>query len=490
MDTLVTDQRAVTRWLPLTRRQRTILITVCLLLGDCLSLVVSFSLAYWFRFNLLPYFFTNYTALDYIYIISAIIPLWLFIFALSQLYHPRTLFGGLDEYIKVFYSITIGIFLVVLFGFLQRDDLFISRGWLLISWSFSLFFVTTFRFIFRRIIFNFRSRGHLLSPAVIVGANEEGIAMAQQLQQASTSGLYIAGFIDNTVPLGKKVFNSFTVLGDFDELEELINRHQIEELIIASSGLDKTQLLRLFQKVTLLPDVNIRLSSGLFELATIGMRIKELAYVPLIEVDKYRISGLDAAIKSLLDYAVTILLLMFLWPIFFLIALIVVLDSPGPAIYRRRVIGVNGREFDALKFRTMISDNHVYLENNLHVKDTYDKEYKLKQDPRITRVGAFLRQWSLDELPQLLNVLKGQMSLVGPRMISPPEMKKYGKWGLNLLSVKPGLTGLWQVSGRSDLNYEERVRLDMQYIRNWNIWQDIYILLATIPAVFSRKGAY
>ena len=119
-----------------------------------------------------------------------------------------------------------------------------------------------------------------------------------------------------------------------------------------------------------------------------------------------------------------------------------------------------------------------------------EREHKLKTDPRITRVGAFLRKYSLDELPQLFNVLLGQMSLVGPRMISPPEMTQYGKWGMNLLTVRPGITGLWQVSGRSDVSYEERIRLDMYYIRNWTIWMDIYLLLATIPAVIKKKGAY
>ena len=116
--------------------------------------------------------------------------------------------------------------------------------------------------------------------------------------------------------------------------------------------------------------------------------------------------------------------------------------------------------------------------------------YKIIDDPRVTRLGKMLRKWSLDELPQMFNVLRGEMSLVGPRMISPPEMEKYGKWAMNLLTVKPGLTGLWQVSGRSDISYEERVRLDMQYIRNWTIWQDLYLILVTLPAVLNQKGAY
>jgi lipopolysaccharide/colanic/teichoic acid biosynthesis glycosyltransferase len=170
------------------------------------------------------------------------------------------------------------------------------------------------------------------------------------------------------------------------------------------------------------------------------------------------------------------------------------LTDPGPVIYRRRVVGVGGKEFDAFKFRTMVvNSNEVLrelLERDPHAREEYERYYKLKRDPRITRIGNFLRKTSIDELPQLFNVLKGEMSIVGPRMITMEEVEKYGRWGLNLHTVKPGITGLWQTSGRSELTYEERVRLDMRYIRNYSIWVDIQIMVQTIPAVLMSKGAY
>ena len=149
-----------------------------------------------------------------------------------------------------------------------------------------------------------------------------------------------------------------------------------------------------------------------------------------------------------------------------------------------------GGQFDAFKFRTMRIDGDQLLETTPELIAELKRNHKLKDDPRITRVGAALRKYSLDELPQLLNVLLNQMSLVGPRMISPPEMEKYGKMGMNLLTVNPGITGYWQVSGRSDVTYDERVKLDMYYIRNWSIWLDIIILIKTIPVVLRKKGAY
>jgi lipopolysaccharide/colanic/teichoic acid biosynthesis glycosyltransferase len=170
------------------------------------------------------------------------------------------------------------------------------------------------------------------------------------------------------------------------------------------------------------------------------------------------------------------------------------LTDPGPIVYRRRVVGVGGKEFDAFKFRTMVVNSQEVLEELLardpEARAEYEQYYKLKNDPRITKIGAFLRKTSIDELPQLINVLRGEMSLVGPRMITMAEVEKYGKWGLNLHTVKPGITGLWQVAGRSDITYEERVRLDMRYIRNYSIWLDLQILFQTIPAVVMSKGAY
>jgi lipopolysaccharide/colanic/teichoic acid biosynthesis glycosyltransferase len=153
-------------------------------------------------------------------------------------------------------------------------------------------------------------------------------------------------------------------------------------------------------------------------------------------------------------------------------------------------MGMNGRQFDAFKFRTMHVNGDEILAKYPKLQQELARNHKLKDDPRITRIGAFLRKTSLDELPQLFNVLKREMSLVGPRIITAAEVEKYNKWDMNLMTVRPGITGLWQVSGRSDVSYEERVRLDMHYIRNWSIWLDLQLLVQTIPAVLRARGAY
>jgi len=193
--------------------------------------------------------------------------------------------------------------------------------------------------------------------------------------------------------------------------------------------------------------------------------------------------------KRIVDVSLGVISLVFAFPLMVLAAVLIKLEDRGPVFYRRRVVGPEG-EFDAFKLRTMRVDADLLLQNNPQLAAEFLKNFKLKDDPRITLIGRLLRRWSLDELPQLFNVLKGQMSLVGPRMITRPELEKYGPHRDLLLSVKPGLTGYWQVGGRQEVSYEERVRMDVFYIQNWSLWLDFKILLKTVWKVLRREGAY
>jgi lipopolysaccharide/colanic/teichoic acid biosynthesis glycosyltransferase len=198
----------------------------------------------------------------------------------------------------------------------------------------------------------------------------------------------------------------------------------------------------------------------------------------------------EVALKDMLDYSVAGLGLLVISPLLIILACVVKLNSRGPVLYRRRVMGRNNTQFDAFKFRTMHIDGDAILDAHPELKQALVLDQKLRDDPRITRSGRWMRKLSLDELPQLFNVLRGEMSLVGPRMISPPELTRYGDLTDELLSVKPGITGLWQVSGRSDLPRDDRVRLDMQYVRTHTVWLDIALLVRTIPALIRARGAY
>jgi lipopolysaccharide/colanic/teichoic acid biosynthesis glycosyltransferase len=191
-----------------------------------------------------------------------------------------------------------------------------------------------------------------------------------------------------------------------------------------------------------------------------------------------------------MDYALAFAGVVLISPLLILLALIVKLDSPGPVIYRRRVMGRGGTQFDAWKFRTMVINGDEILATHPDLKVKWERDQKLEDDPRVTRSGNWMRKLSLDELPQLFNVLCGQMSLVGPRMFAPVELVRYGDAVDEILSVKPGITGLWQVSGRSNLSYTDRARLDLEYARTRSVWMDLKLLLLTVPAVLQKRGAF
>jgi lipopolysaccharide/colanic/teichoic acid biosynthesis glycosyltransferase len=201
-------------------------------------------------------------------------------------------------------------------------------------------------------------------------------------------------------------------------------------------------------------------------------------------------NAIDNALKVILDYVLTSVCLLLISPLLFILAIIVKLDSPGPVIHRRRVMGRGGTQFDAFKLRTMVVNGDEILNAHPELRAIWERDQKLENDPRITRSGQWLRKFSLDELPQLFNVLRGEMSLIGPRMIAPIEVVRYGEYAEQVFAVKPGITGLWQVSGRSNLSYQDRARLDLQYVRTRSVWLDIQILFRTIPALLLRRGAF
>ena len=464
-----------------------------LLVSDVLMVGIAFRLAYILRFGIsLPIFQLDVTPDVAFYQIVAFFMslLWIVAFYIIGLYRKENLLGGPNEYALVARACTTSTVLVMVASFFDLE-FGIARGWLVVSWALSAVLVSFGRFGIRRLAYFVRRFGYFVSPALIIGANDEGILLAGQLSNTRYSGLRILGFVDKKYPVDTIPTQNLRVLGNLEHLDELIVKLQVEELILASSSISsRDKLLDVFRRYGFSSDVNVRMSSGLYEIITTGLKVREFSYVPLVAVNRVRMTGLDNTLKTILDYGLTIPLLIILSPLLLLLAIAIRIDSPGPVIHRRRVMGVNNGQFDAFKFRTMYENGDEILAQYPELKLELQKTHKLTTDPRVTRVGNLMRKTSLDELPQLFNVLFYQMSLVGPRIIHPDEMQMYAKWGMNLLTVRPGITGLWQVSGRSDISYRERVRLDMHYIRNWSIWMDLQLLWRTIPAVLRRRGAY
>jgi exopolysaccharide biosynthesis polyprenyl glycosylphosphotransferase len=476
----------------LSRQAQRRALRLVLLTSDGLMLLLAFSLAHWLRFDLQlalspeaapsPEFYAR--------LVAVVVPLWLCLFGLFRLYDFHCLLDGTAEYARAFNACTSGTMLVVVATFFEPTFV-IARGWLVAAWLLSIFLVCGARFWLRRAVRALRQRGYFVAPAAIVGTNGEALALAEQLKSWGSSGLRVVGFIDGTRPTARPGRPRPPVLGLLADVEETVRRYGIEELVVATTALRREELLALFERVSTLGDVELRLSSGLFEVLTTGVQVKTLGSVPLMSLSKLRLDPIEVAMKTALDYGLTFPALVVLLPAFAAIGLLIKLDSPGPVFYRRRVLGMGGKEFDAFKFRTMFVNGDEILGQRPELLAELRANHKLKDDPRITRIGRWLRKYSLDELPQVFNILLGQMSLVGPRMLTQAEVDNYGRLRTNLLTVKPGITGLWQVSGRSDLAYAERVRLDMHYIRNYTIWRDLQILFVqTAPAVLKGRGAY
>jgi exopolysaccharide biosynthesis polyprenyl glycosylphosphotransferase len=464
-----------------------------LLVADSLSLAAAMRLAYWIRFELkisvapgvVP-IVDFYQSLTFVIACGCIM-----LFTFAGLYNWNRLIGGTLEYARAFNACSIAFLLLVLATY-TFQTFNVSRVFLAASWIFSVLFVLGARFSLRRIPYALRNRGYFRTRAAVVGTSGESITLIKELRDPD-SGYEIVGLIGIN---GDAVENPSDCqippfLGTVKNLDAIVEKLRITELVVPSSSFHREDLIKLHKEINKIPRLELRLATGLFELLTTGVQIRTAGVVPLICLKKLRLSLAELCIKTLVEYLITTAGLIFLLPLFGLIALGIKLDSPGPVFYRRRVLGVGGKQFDAFKFRTMRADSDKILREHPELAAQLQEEEKLKVDPRITRFGKWLRKYSVDELPQLINVLKGQMSLVGPRMISPPEAEKYSSHQFNLLTVKPGLTGLWQVSGRSDLSYEERIRLDMYYIRNYTIWSDFYILfIKTAHAVLKGRGAY
>ena len=470
------------------RVRERVALTGALILTDAFAVAGAFALAYMLRFkSSVGTFYTPPGSPLHFYstLIFWIVPLVIAIFGVYRLYSLDRLFTDVDEYVRVLSATTLSVIVVILVSFLLDERLVISRAWIVISWTTIFVTVATGRFLMRRVVYRLRRAGYLTKRVLVLGGSTDTVALANYLGGIAASGLQVTGVYDPPTTWDEPAGGT---PGSAPWLRRLIAGTGAEAVIVNAASVPQAMLSQIVRDLADLP-TELHIVPGMYEILTTGVQVRDVRGLPLVKMNKVRITGYDRLMKQALDYFVALVVLLACIPLFVVIALAIRIDSPGPIFYRRRVIGQCGRPFDALKFRTMRTDGDALLAQDPTLAARLKAEGKLLQDPRVTTVGAVLRRWSLDELPQLLNVLGGQMSLVGPRMITPAELPNFGHWRENLSTVKPGLTGLWQVSGRSTLGYEDRVRLDMHYIRSYSIWSDIAILLSTIPAVLSGRGA-
>ena len=332
------------------------------------------------------------------------------------------------------------------------------------------------------------------APVLVVGAGKTAELLDQVFQQDPNLGYRIIGLLED-YPDERPLACKYPVLGRFDEAGEVIRRCGAELVVLAAPGLPSTQLLDLFYRIQH-ETGNIAIIPDLFGLPVGNLQVESFfdQKMVLLHTRNNMASRLNRFYKWLVDFVGALIGLVVFLPLYLVLALLIYIDSPGPILFSHRRVGQGCREFPCYKFRTMVPNAHAELQKylKLHPEALIEWEtyYKLKDDPRITRVGRWLRKYSLDELPQFLNVLKGEMSLVGPRPIVQEEVPKYGRFIEDFQLVKPGITGLWQVGGRNDVSYDDRVQIDSWYVRNWSVWLDTVILMKTVRYVLTGRGAY
>jgi exopolysaccharide biosynthesis polyprenyl glycosylphosphotransferase len=379
-----------------------------------------------------------------------------------------------------------GIVILVFVFFFFRPQYY-SRLIYLYAGILIVLFLTTERVFIHLILAFLRRRGIGVDRALIVGCGQTGRAILRSVVAQPGLGYQIEGFVDDDPT--KTNIGPFQFLGGTAALSSVLRERQVDEVIITLPWHARDKIIKIMELCES-SNARVKIVPDLFQLSLSRVAVDAVGGIPLIAVKEVTISGGSLALKRALDLIVGIILCLVLLPVMALITLVIKWTSPGPAIFSQRRVGRSGTFFTAHKFRTMRVGAEQEVPGLTHLNEATGPLFKIRNDPRLTPFGRILRRLSLDELPQLWNVLRGEMSLVGPRPPIPTEVEQYEDWHKKRLEVPPGVTGLWQVSGRSELTFDEMVMLDIYYIENWSPWLDMWILLKTIPTVLTARGAY
>jgi exopolysaccharide biosynthesis polyprenyl glycosylphosphotransferase len=451
------------------------------------------------------------------------VPVRLAMLSYQRVYRLQGAFSYIAEFIKIFKAVAVGSLLIIAFTFLFRGgfafrDFSYSRGVFLLDFAVALVVFSAFHIALRYVQTAFRARGINLIPTLIVGTNAEAEQTIRELKERRDLGYRVIGIIatENTekhrenaekfsapsVFSAAKNFSDVPIVGNLSGLSELIRDLEIQEVIITDDKIPSEKFFEAMMQVGRKQKVEFRFAPNLFNVLPQKTSVEQIGVLPMVRLFREPLSDAERLLKRISDIVISLLAIISSAPFWIVISILIKLDSRGSVLFRQERVGMDGRIFLCYKFRTMFSD----ADENLH-REAYRKNIegateeanagddekpvfgKVKNDPRRTRVGKFLRRTSLDELPQFLNVLRGEMSVVGARPPIPYEVVEYDLKHRRRLDMKPGITGLWQVSGRNRLTFEEMVKIDLYYIENWSLWLDLKIILLTLPAMLRGDGA-
>jgi exopolysaccharide biosynthesis polyprenyl glycosylphosphotransferase len=421
-------------------------------------------------------------------VLSLSLPLlWMIAVRVVGGYEMRFLGTGSEEFRKVLnagFSLTAALALI---SYAVNNEL--SRAYLFISMPVIILLDLCARFALRKQLHRFRTAGHCMSTVVAVGHEAAVAQLISELRREPYQGLKVIAACLVGQSAATEV-SGVPVVGDLDDTAEVVRRSGAATVaVMPSPEMDGLKLRALAWELEK-TGTDLYVAPALLDVAGPRTTVRPAAGITLLHVDHPQLSGPRQVLKDLFDRSVAGLALIVLAPVMLALAVVIRLSDNGPALFTQTRVGKDGQSFKIYKFRTMVVDAEARLAELRAQNDFEGVLFKIRRDPRITAIGTYLRKWSLDELPQLFNVVLGEMSLVGPRPALPDEAAVYADHVRRRLVVKPGLTGLWQVSGRSDLSWDESVRLDLRYVENWSLALDLQILWKTFSVIFRGSGAY
>ncbi len=392
---------------------------------------------------------------------------------------------------RIFYATSYAILAAIFLMYFGKVGNEVSRLLVAFIWFLAYWYILVLRYMVGKML---RHSNMVRIPILIVGAGKTAELVVKAFSDDPGFSYKIIGFIDDN-PISKEIENRYSILGRFEDVEYVVRQTGVQEVLISAPGLESEKLIALINKVQPLVK-NVAFIPDLIGTPLGGLKVESLMEERLmvLQVRNNLARPYNRLFKRCFDIAMCALGLVVIVPVLFFVGLAIYIDSPGPIFFAHQRVGRGGKLFPCYKFRSMVVDAekqlNSYLKEHPEAQAEWNKDFKLKDDPRITRVGKFLRKTSLDELPQLINVIRGEMSLVGPRPIVEAEISRYKEFIHDYYLVPPGITGMWQVNGRSDTTYDERVEMDSWYVRNWSVWIDLIYLFKTVKVVFLRKGAY
>ena len=469
------------------------LLSIAVAITDVLLINLAFAVAYWLRYGLQWFaavdeaYFVPYSA--FIPVSLALTVLLLSIYKLGGVYNIPRGASWFDEVYRLTTGTATGIILIIFFIVFFVQPTLYSRLIFFYAGILITILLSISRLGKRLVRTMLRKRGLGVDRLLIVGAGEVGRTVMRNVVAQPALGYHVVGFVDDDPDKGGTDIGRFKALGNTTYIPRLVKELAIDEVIITLPWMYHRKIVSIIAQCER-EQVRVRIVPDIFQMTLSHLDVEDLGGIPMIGVRDISISGSQRFVKRAMDVAISLVGIIFLFPLFILLAVMIRLDSPGPAVFRQIRVGKQEQLFACFKFRSMKVGADEEKDRLLDKNEVRGPVFKMRDDPRITGMGRFIRRTSMDELPQLFNVLMGHMSLVGPRPAIPSEVQRYQPWHKRRLEVAPGMTGLWQVSGRSELSFDEMVLLDLYYIENWSPLLDLQILLRTLPKAILGEGAY